>query len=130
MKKTPINHKKSISIFVATALNIFPIHPHAHSLDADIGAWMEKNKNECLLQASVLADARWSKWQKSSKFSPGQLTDNDYKTAIKIAQQQCISVRNVVMLRQLKSRVSSEEAVKIEVDKSIEEQMLIIEKTL
>lgn len=126
-------HPKRIvsnTLVVALFAGANALSARAQNVDADLAVWMEKNKAECLQQASVLSDARWNKWKKSPSYSPEKLTDSDYKIVMKVAQQQCISVRNVVMLRQLKSRISSEDAGKMEIDRSIEEQMLIIEKTL
>jgi hypothetical protein len=103
---------------------------YAQNKDADLAVWMEKNKSECLEEASVVADAKWRKLKKSPKYSPDMLTDDNYKILVKFAQQQCISVRNVVMLRLMKSHLSTKDATEISLDKSIEEQMAIIEALL
>jgi hypothetical protein len=103
---------------------------HAQTQDADLAVWMERNKKECLEEASVIADAKWRKLKKSPKYTPEIRTVDDYKILLKFAQQQCISVRNVVMMRLMKSRLSTKDAGEISLDKSIEEQMAIVEALL
>lgn len=122
---------KSISrnAFVAL-LALTPLHASAQLSRTDIEAEMSKISHHCLEYASVMADVKWRKYNKLHANMTGSPTGEDYSKLVSNEQQQCVSVENILLMQMVKSLISTDDAAKMKVDKSIEEQMSIIERTL
>ena len=102
----------------------------AQGLPLDIPSLMKELPKQCEEPSRILAEARFSKWQKKAIDISRPLSEADKQAIYAVMKDQCVSVQLVILLRTLKSTISASEWIKLGGEVQLRELLVRIERTM
>lgn len=114
-------------------LAIFLFQGRAYSAEGQEEFFKEKLSainDSCKTHGDVLAEVRINKWLSRGEDPKKIFGDNAFSVISKVMQQQCVSIYTVIILRELKANIPSQEAIRGGIDNQIKKHLDVIEKTI